>query len=169
VLELTRQVLNDVKDWIRSDHLIIFVNKGIELATGMLPNQVATEVLGTERGENAAFLSGPSFAVEVMGRQPTCVAVASKSAERAYRTQALFHAPHFRVYDIRDTVGVEIAGALKNVIAIASGACTGAGFQMNARAAIITRGLAEIARFGVALGADSLTFSGLVTQITRAE
>jgi glycerol-3-phosphate dehydrogenase (NAD(P)+) len=105
------------------------------------------QILGHERGDQAVFLSGPSFAVEVVARQPTCVAVASKSLEHAQRTQQLFHAPHFRVYNIDDVVGIEIAGALKNVIAIASGACTGAGYQMNARAAIITRGLAEIVCF----------------------
>ena len=112
-------------------------------------------------GHDAAFLSGPSFAIEVAARQPTCVTVASLSTERAHRTQRLFHAPFFRVYDISDPIGLEIAGALKNVIAIASGACAGAGFQLNARAALISRGLAEITRFGLALGANPLTFAGL--------
>jgi glycerol-3-phosphate dehydrogenase (NAD(P)+) len=87
--------------------------------------------------------------------------VASQSSERALRTQSLFHAPHFRVYDSQDTVGIEVAGALKNVIAIASGAVSGLGLQMNTRAALITRGLAEITRFGIALGANPMTFSGL--------
>jgi glycerol-3-phosphate dehydrogenase (NAD(P)+) len=87
--------------------------------------------------------------------------VASKSEEHALRSQKLFHAPFFRVYTSHDVVGVEISGALKNVVAIASGACSGLGFQLNARSAIITRGLAEITRIGVACGADPLTFSGL--------
>nr|KAJ3419746.1 hypothetical protein HK105_006551 [Polyrhizophydium stewartii] len=141
-------------------HLLIFVNKGIEISTGLLPNDVALEVCGTEIGERAAFLSGPSFAAEIVRRQPTAVSVASKSPLRSKRTQRLFHAPHFRVYEIHDTVGVEVAGALKNVIAVASGACMGVGFQMNSRAALITRGLAEIIRFGLALGANPLTGVG---------
>lgn len=159
--QYSRSVLEQLKPLLKPKHMLIFVNKGIELATGLLPNAVVSDVLGPEYGNKAAFLSGPSFAVEIMDRQPTCVAVASKTRESALRTQALFHAPFFRVYDMPDTVALEIAGALKNVIAVAAGACAGAGFQMNARAAIITRGLAEITRFGVALGANPLSFSGL--------
>ena len=160
-LNLMRFILQSIKGWVEPSHLLIFVNKGIEISSGTLPHDIATEILGEEKGYNATFLSGPSFAIEVAQRQPTCVAVASQSQERGHRTQRLFHAPCFRVYDIDDPVGLEIAGALKNVIAIASGACAGAGFQLNARAALITRGLAEITRFGIALGANPLTFAGL--------
>jgi glycerol-3-phosphate dehydrogenase len=135
-----RSTLEKIQGFVKLNHLLIFVNKGIEMSTGLLPNDIVTQVLGKSIGIRAAFLSGPSFAAEVITRQPTCVSVASCSKKRAQRTQALFHAPFFRVYDIYDPIGVEIAGALKNVIAIASGACSGAGFQMNARAAIITRG-----------------------------
>ncbi|KAI8912620.1 6-phosphogluconate dehydrogenase [Gorgonomyces haynaldii] len=157
-----RTFLRDVKQYIRPEHLLIFVNKGIEMATNLLPCDIVEQELGKAISDNATFLSvGPSFAVEVMARQPTAVAVASNNPARAKRAQQLFHAPHFRVYDVHDTVGVEIAGALKNVVAIAAGCCSGMGYGMNARAAIITRGLAEIARFGVALGANPLTFSGL--------
>ena len=156
-----RSVLEQIKDWVTVNHLLIFVNKGIETSTGLLPCDIAIEVFGQEIGGQATFLSGPSFAVEVVAKQPTAVSVASKNIEMAHRAQRLFHAPHFRVYYLQDTMGIEIAGALKNVIAVASGACTGVGFQMNARAAIITRGLAEITRFGVAMGANPLTFSGL--------
>lgn len=88
------------------------------------------------------------------------MSVASKIHDRALRAQRLFHAPHFRVYDTADTVGVEVAGAIKNVVALASGACTGLGYQMNAKAALITRGLSEITRIGVKLGANPITFSG---------
>ncbi|KAJ3115630.1 hypothetical protein HDU96_000323 [Phlyctochytrium bullatum] len=156
-----RGVLERVKPFLTTKHLTIFLNKGIEISTLKLPSDIVLDVWGDKLGRLATFLSGPSFAVEVVKRQPTCVSVASSVRSRALRTQRLFHAPHFRVYDSKDVVGVEIAGALKNVIALASGACTGLGFQNNARAAIITRGLAEMIRIGVKLGADPLTFAGL--------
>ncbi|KAI8894208.1 6-phosphogluconate dehydrogenase [Globomyces pollinis-pini] len=155
-----RSILASIKPFLKLNHLLIFVNKGIEISTGLLPHDIASEMLGNEMGARTVYLSGPSFAAEVVRRQPTCVAVASKSSKRAKRTQRFFHAPCFRVYHIEDTTGLEVAGALKNVIAIASGACTGAGFQMNASAALITRGLAEITRFGIAMNANPLTFAG---------
>lgn len=101
------------------------MNKGIEISSGLLPSDIAVQVLGECIGNQAVFLSGPSFAAEVIKRQPACVAVGSYSGERAHRTQQLFHASYFRVYDMNDPIGLEIAGALKNVIAIASGACAG--------------------------------------------
>ncbi|KAJ3081733.1 hypothetical protein HK102_002170, partial [Quaeritorhiza haematococci] len=156
-----RSILERTKPFLTPNHLLIFCNKGIEQGTLLLPHDIVKEVLGEEMGERATFLSGPSFAAEVVQRQPSCVSVASKYRSRALRTQRLFHAPHFRVYDNPDVVGVEAAGALKNVVALASGACSGLGFQNNSRAALITRGLAEIARIGVKLGANPLTFAGL--------
>ncbi|KAJ3177703.1 hypothetical protein HK101_010195 [Irineochytrium annulatum] len=156
-----RSILERVKPHITTSHLTIFLNKGIENGTLLLPCDIVTQVWGEKLGRLATFLSGPSFAVEVVKRQPTCVSVASKVRSRAHRTQRLFHAPHFRVYDSNDVIGVELAGAYKNIIALASGACAGLGFQNNARAAIITRGLAEMIRVGVKLGADPLTFAGL--------
>jgi glycerol-3-phosphate dehydrogenase len=135
--------------------------KGIELGTQRLPKDIIADVLGAEHGDNAVFLSGPSFASEIAARQPTCVAVASKDARRAAWAQELFHAVHFRVYTSDDPIGLEVAGALKNVVAIAAGATVGIGFQMNSRAALITRGLAELTRIGAALGANPLTFKGL--------
>ena len=156
-----RPVLQQIKAQLTQDHLLVFVNKGIEVSTLALPNQIVDEVCGPAISRGAVFLSGPSFAAEVVSRQPTAVSVASSLHANALRTQMLFHAPHFRVYEINDVVGVEVAGALKNVIAVACGACAGIGFRSNARAALITRGLAEITRFGVTLGADPLTFVGL--------
>ncbi|KAJ3074655.1 hypothetical protein HDU98_010651 [Podochytrium sp. JEL0797] len=156
-----RDILAKTKPFITKDHLTIFVNKGIEIHSGKLPCDIVEEVWGHVIGECATFMSGPSFAAEIVKKQPTCVSVASHVKSRALRAQAVFHAPHFRVYDCDDVIGVEVAGALKNVIALAAGACAGLGFQQNARAAIITRGLAEIMRVGVKLGADPLTFSGL--------
>ncbi|KAJ3238773.1 hypothetical protein HDU78_003336 [Chytriomyces hyalinus] len=156
-----RDILHKVKPFLTVKHLTIFVNKGIEIHSLTLPCDIVEEVWGKDMGSKATFLSGPSFAAEVVRRQPTCVSVASTVRERALRAQAVFHAPHFRVYDSGDVIGVEVAGAMKNVIALAAGACAGLGYQQNARAAIITRGLAEIMRIGVKLGADPLTFSGL--------
>ncbi|TPX33979.1 glycerol-3-phosphate dehydrogenase [NAD(P)+] [Synchytrium microbalum] len=152
---------NTIPDTVKKSQLHIYVNKGIEMSTGQLPYQIVDEALGQEIGDLAVYLSGPSFAAEVVKRQPTAVAVASRTRERALRAQRLFHAPHFRVYDTPDIIGVEICGALKNVIAIAAGASAAQGFQQNARAALITRGLAEITRIGVALGASPITFQGL--------
>lgn len=103
-----RSVLDIIKPFVSAAHLMIFVNKGIENGSLMLPNQIADEVLGEIIGHRAVFLSGPSFASEVVDRQPTCVSVASKDKDRALQTQALFHAPHFRVYDSSDTIGVEV-------------------------------------------------------------
>ncbi|KAI8800631.1 6-phosphogluconate dehydrogenase [Cladochytrium replicatum] len=156
-----RSQLESIKPHLHPYHLLIVLNKGIENPSLFLPHEIMADVLGPEIVDKAVFLSGPSFAIEVAKKQITCVSVASRSKKRALRTQMLFHAPYFRVYSTTDVVGVEIAGALKNVIAIASGACNGLGFEMNSRAALITRGLAEITRIGVALGANPLTFSGL--------
>jgi len=156
-----RSVLKQASRFITEKHLLIFVNKGIEADTLLLPNDVVIEELGDAIGKNASFLSGPSFAVEVVAHETTCVTVASSVYSSALRTQRLFHAPFFRVYVSTDVVGVEVAGALKNVMALASGSATGMGMQMNARTALITRALAEITRIGVKLGANPLTFAGL--------
>jgi glycerol-3-phosphate dehydrogenase (NAD(P)+) len=111
--------------------------------------------------EHRGFLSGPSFAREVAEGLPTDVVVASTPLDAALATQKLLHAPRFRVYTSADPIGVQIGGAIKNVIAVASGACDGLGLGANARAALITRGLAEITRLAVALGGDPLTMLGL--------
>jgi glycerol-3-phosphate dehydrogenase (NAD(P)+) len=108
-----------------------------------------------------SVLSGPSFAREVATGLPTDVVVASHDAAAATDIQNALHSPMFRVYTSTDPVGVEIGGALKNVLAIAAGACDGLGLGTNARAALVTRGLSEMARLGVALGGDPLTFMGL--------
>jgi glycerol-3-phosphate dehydrogenase (NAD(P)+) len=114
--------------------------------------------LGSER---LAFLSGPSFAKEVASGLPTDVAVGSEGMTAARQVQQMLHAPTFRVYTSPDPIGVQVGGAVKNVMAVATGVCDGLGFGTNARASLITRGLAEITRLGVALGANPLTFLGL--------
>jgi glycerol-3-phosphate dehydrogenase (NAD(P)+) len=122
---------------------------------------VLAEVLGEDSVERTAFLSGPSFALEVALEHPTAVTMASRSMAAAEAAQELFQTDYFRVYTNPDVAGVELGGALKNVIAIAAGVVDGLGFGHNTRAALITRGLAEITRLGVGLGADPLTFAGL--------
>jgi glycerol-3-phosphate dehydrogenase (NAD(P)+) len=111
--------------------------------------------------ERLVFLSGPSFAKEVARGLPTDVVVASEGMTAAHRVQALIHAPNFRTYASADPIGVQVGGAIKNVLAVATGVCDGLNFGDNARAAVITRGLAEMTRLGVALGANPLTFLGL--------
>jgi glycerol-3-phosphate dehydrogenase (NAD(P)+) len=132
--------------------------KGVETGTFLRPTQVVGELFGVEQ---LAALSGPSHAEEVSRGLPTSLVAASTDSELARRVQACFTTDRFRVYTNEDVVGVELAGALKNVIGIAAGICDGLGFGDNAKAALLTRGLVEIARFGVALGAEHATFYGL--------
>lgn len=138
---------------------ILWVCKGFEAGSGKLPHQVVTEVLGTQVVCGA--FSGPSFAEEVAAGQPTAVALASKDGGFAREMARQLHTPRLRVYANDDLVGVEVGGAVKNVLAIATGACDGLGLGLNSRAALMTRGLAEIARLGQALGAQRETFMGL--------
>jgi glycerol-3-phosphate dehydrogenase (NAD(P)+) len=156
-----RAVLKPLAQYLSKSTLIICAVKGIELESGKLPIQLYDEIFGSEIANNTVVLSGPSFAIEVAQHLPTAVVAASRNAERAKAVQELFHAAHFRVYTSEDPLGLEVAGALKNVIAIAAGASAGLGFQANSQAAIITRGLAEITRMGVKLGANPLTLQGL--------
>jgi glycerol-3-phosphate dehydrogenase (NAD(P)+) len=138
---------------------IVWLCKGFEYGTGLLPHQVVREVLGdTVAG---AALSGPSFAQEVARGLPCGLTVASGSAELRDRVVALVHGGSVRVYACDDMVGVEVGGAVKNILAIATGAADGLGLGLNARAALITRGLAEITRLGTTLGAQASTFMGL--------
>jgi glycerol-3-phosphate dehydrogenase len=159
--QFMRQALEKLKPFWRSDLLLICAAKGIEMSTLKLPSEIIADILGNESADQAVFLSGPSFAVEVAARQPTGVTAASKTPQRAQWCQELFHAAQFRVYTSDDPIGVEVAGALKNVVAIASGAAVGIGFQANTRATLITRGLAEIVRVGTKMGANPITFNGL--------
>jgi len=138
---------------------IVWLCKGFEYETGLLPHQVVREVLGdTVPG---AALSGPSFAQEVARGLPCGLTVASADAELRERVVSLVHGGSVRVYACDDMVGVEVGGAVKNILAIATGAADGLGLGLNARAALITRGLAEITRLGVTLGAQASTFMGL--------
>ena len=133
--------------------------KGFETATGALPHEIVAAAL--PRARRVAALSGPSFALEVAHGQPTAIVCASGDAAFAAATAAALNSPRLRIYSSGDLVGVELAGALKNVIAIAAGICDGLALGRNARAALITRGLAEISRLGAAMGGKAETFAGL--------
>jgi glycerol-3-phosphate dehydrogenase (NAD(P)+) len=138
---------------------LVWLCKGFENGTGLLPHQVVREVLGEQVA--GAALSGPSFAQEVARGLPCALTVASDSAALRERVVALVHGGNLRVYSSDDVVGVEVGGAVKNVLAIATGVADGLGLGLNARAALITRGLAEITRLGAALGGNLGTFMGL--------
>lgn len=138
---------------------IVSLTKGIEIGTFRRPSEIITELLGTAR--RVAVLSGPSHAEEVARGMPTSLSVASSDLGFAVWVQERFGTDRFRVYSNGDLIGVELAGALKNVIGIAAGVCDGLGFGDNAKAALLTRGLVEMTRFGVAHGAEPATFSGL--------
>lgn len=141
--------------------LMVFVNKGIEIGSHALTLEIITDTCGPEIARAATFVSGPSFAKEIVDRQPTSVSVASFTEAEAAKAATLFHQPHFRCYTNGDPIGIELSGALKNVYAIAAGMSDGMGFQNNTRAMIITRGLAELTCIGTAYGASPLTFLGL--------
>jgi glycerol-3-phosphate dehydrogenase (NAD(P)+) len=143
----------------RSMPLVISASKGLDPDHLERPSAVLSEVL--PKGAPIAVLSGPSFALEVFQRQPTAVVAASADHSVAQRAQQVFSTNYFRVYSHTDVIGVELGGALKNVIAVAAGILEGLGLGFNTRAALITRGLAEITRLGVALGAEPMTFAGL--------
>jgi len=153
-----RPILKEIKK-SGSKAPVIWANKGLEPGTAKLPHEVAAEELGA--GQSWGVLSGPSFAEELVRDLPTAVAIASADAAFARNTAALFHGSNLRVYTSDDVVGVSVGGALKNVIAIAAGISDGMKFGNNARAALITRGLAEMTRFGLALGGKKETFMGL--------
>jgi glycerol-3-phosphate dehydrogenase (NAD(P)+) len=138
---------------------IVWLCKGFEPGHAKLPHAVGAEVLSAAHA--TAVLSGPSFAEEVARGLPTAVTLASRNSEFAQEAARVLHSQSFRVYSSDDVVGVEVAGAVKNVMAIAAGICDGLGYGHNARAALITRGLAEIRRLGVALGGRADTVMGL--------
>jgi glycerol-3-phosphate dehydrogenase (NAD(P)+) len=154
-----RQVMAAAAPGIARDAVVVSASKGLEQGTHRRMSEVLAEVLPVR--EAIVALSGPTFAREVYDRQPTAAVVAGLAPEPARRAQEAMGAPHFRLYTNEDLIGVELAGALKNVVAIAAGMLDGLELGHNARAALITRGLAEIARLGVALGAHPETFAGL--------
>jgi glycerol-3-phosphate dehydrogenase (NAD(P)+) len=153
-----REAMRRIGPHVHQDLPIVSLAKGLENETFLRPTEIVQQVLGTRA---VAVLSGPSHAEEVSRGGPTTVVAASLSYDLARWVQERFHTDRFRVYTNNDLVGVELAGALKNIIGIAAGICDGLGLGDNAKAALMTRGLVEIARFGIALGAEQQTFFGL--------
>ncbi len=153
-----RGMLQDIKK-LGVNKPLIWAHKGLEPVSTKLPYEVAQEELG--HGAHWGALSGPSFAAELVRGLPTAVTLAAKDDGFAQEAANLIHGGNLRVYNSTDVIGVSVGGAVKNVMAIAAGISDGMGFGNNARAALITRGLAEITRFGVALGAKTETFMGL--------
>ncbi|MEE6032607.1 NAD(P)H-dependent glycerol-3-phosphate dehydrogenase [Avibacterium paragallinarum] len=154
------EVLQKIRPHLQPHHRIVWATKGLERDTGRLLQQVVEEKLGTQYP--LAVLSGPTFAKELAAGLPTAIALASHDQAFAEEFQARIHcSKHFRVYINQDMIGVQLGGAIKNVIAIGAGMSDGMGFGANARTALITRGLAEISRLGEALGANPSTFMGM--------
>ncbi|HEV7612084.1 MAG TPA: NAD(P)H-dependent glycerol-3-phosphate dehydrogenase [Steroidobacteraceae bacterium] len=153
-----RASLESIKPHLDQGTRIAWATKGFEIETGLLPHQVARQVLGSRPG---AVLSGPTFAKEVGAGLPTAMTVASHDERFAKELALRLSGPSFRAYTQSDILGVEVGGAVKNVIAIGSGIADGMGFGANTRVALITRGLAEMMRLGVKLGAARETFMGL--------
>jgi glycerol-3-phosphate dehydrogenase (NAD(P)+) len=159
--QVTSRVLTEALPHLAPETIIVSASKGVEVATLRLVSQIYEELLPAEVYRRFAVLSGPSFAREVAQEMPTAVVAAAADEAVARQVQSAFTGGFFRVYTNSDVVGVELGGAIKNVIAIAAGISDGLGFGCNTRAALITRGLAEITRLGLALGAKAETFAGL--------
>lgn len=140
---------------------LVSVAKGIEIGTLMLPTQIVTDVSGEDPSTPVCALSGPNLAMEIAEGKPGTTVIASEDVDAATRVQSLLMGPAFRVYTSPDVIGVQMGGSLKNIIAIGAGIGDGLGAGDNAKAAFMTRGIAEISRLGVAHGADVLTFAGL--------
>jgi len=156
-----RDTLEQARPLLPPESALVSASKGIENDTLMLMGEVFEDVLGADVKRRLTVLSGPSFAKEVATGIPTNIVVASANAALAQEVQHDFATERLRVYSSDDPNGVEVGGALKNVIAIAAGACDGLGFGHNTRAALITRGLAEIARIAIAKGGNVLSLAGL--------
>ncbi|MFN0124827.1 MAG: NAD(P)H-dependent glycerol-3-phosphate dehydrogenase [Blastocatellia bacterium] len=156
-----REVFSRVAPFLKPGMILVSATKGIEIDSGMRIEQVAQDVIRSRFALQYATLSGPSFAQEVGKGDPCAVVVAARSEEWAIATQAALSAPGFRIYTNTDVTGVEIGGAIKNVMAIATGAVNGLGLGYNSAAAIVTRGLAEMTRLAVRLGGKIETMAGL--------
>ncbi|KER10590.1 MAG: glycerol-3-phosphate dehydrogenase [[Candidatus Thermochlorobacteriaceae] bacterium GBChlB] len=159
--QAVRETLMRLRDVKLNAPVVVCVSKGIEVGTGMRMSEVIRHTLPAIHQEQIVSLYGPSHAEEVSRKQPTTVVAASTSLQTARYVREAFLTPMFRVYSNPDLVGVEIAGSIKNIMAIAAGMVDGLGYGDNAKAALVTRGLAEIARLGAKFGANPLTFSGL--------
>ncbi|MGD9078574.1 MAG: NAD(P)H-dependent glycerol-3-phosphate dehydrogenase [Desulfobacterales bacterium] len=156
-----RHVTRQMAGYLSAGTIITCASKGIEQKTHLTMTGVIKENIPEVDSDRLAVISGPSFAKEVAQKMPTTVTVACRNPEIAAKVQHVFAAPYFRVYTSEDIVGVELGGSVKNVIAIASGILDGLGMGLNTRAALITRGMTEVRRLGLHLGANPRTFTGL--------
>jgi glycerol-3-phosphate dehydrogenase (NAD(P)+) len=156
-----RDVLGRAAQWMDPDAIVINASKGLEDGTLQTIDRVYADIFPARTATRATFLSGPTFAIEIAAGLPAAIVLAGRDPETAHAAQAALTQLHFRIYTTDDVTGVLIGGALKNVIAIGAGVSDGLGFGSNTRVALITRGLAEITRVGLALGAHTQTFAGL--------
>jgi glycerol-3-phosphate dehydrogenase (NAD(P)+) len=160
--QFIRSYFGQLKNVDLSGKIIVNVSKGIEVSTGMDISRMFIDGFSTVTKDNFAVLAGPSFAIEVaLNKTPTAVVAACENIETANRVRDIFSGPYFRVYSSDDVIGVETGGSVKNILAIAAGVIDGLGLGNNTKAAMLTRGLAEMVRFGMAQGAKRETFSGL--------
>ena len=160
--QFIRSYFESIRDIDFTEKIIVNVSKGIEVSTGKDIRQMFISEFDTITDDNFAILAGPSFAKEVaVDNTPTAVVSASKNLEAANLIRDVFSSPYFRVYSNDDVIGVEIGGSIKNIMAISAGMIDGLGLGNNTKAALLTRGLAEMVRFGMAMGAKRETFSGL--------
>ncbi len=156
-----RENLSDVRDALDDSTVVVSATKGLEVGTARRMSQLIHEELPSSRFDKVCALSGPNLASEIIDGKPSSTVVASPNEDAAMLAQSLLRSSRFRVYTNTDIVGVELGGALKNIVAIGAGVCDGFGVGDNAKAAFITRGLAEIARIGAAAGGDPATLAGL--------
>ena len=157
----SREVLGKASQWFDPDVIVINASKGLEDGTLATIDQIYGEIFPERVAQRATYLSGPTFANEIAAGMPAAIVLAGRDAETTKLAQETLSSIRLRIYSTHDVAGVLIGGALKNVIAIAAGVSDGLSMGSNARAALITRGLAEITRVGVAMGADAATFAGL--------
>ena len=169
--QAVREVYTILKPYLEKGVVLLNAGKGLEASTGLRNSQILTEVLGEYAAENAVFLSGPNLALEFARKKPGCTLLASHNSNNAKLAQKVLSSQILRCYTATDVIGMELGGSLKNVMAIASGISSGLGFGDNATSALLTRGLKEITRLGVFMGAKLETFyglSGLGDMITTA-
>ena len=153
--------LRAIAPYLASDTLLVSGIKGLSAVTGERVSEIATSILGAKVLDRWVALSGPNISTEIAKREPTTTVVAGSNEQATIRVQKLFTAPWFRAYRSNDLIGIELAGGLKNIVAIGAGLADGLQLGHNARASLITRGLAEMTRLGIRAGAKPLTFSGL--------
>jgi glycerol-3-phosphate dehydrogenase (NAD(P)+) len=158
---LVRRLYQEMLPYLRESMLFVSATKGLENGTLLRASEVIREVLGSQMRPQVAVISGPTFAKEVASFEPTALVVASSNPGLAAQVQAGFSGPTFRLYTSQDTIGVEIGGSIKNVVAIGAGVLHGMGLGHNPMAALITRGLAEMTRLAVAMGGREQTLAGL--------